>query len=338
LLHVYGPTENTTFTLWYLVQQVSEDAYTIPIGRPIANDQVYILDQQMQPVPIGVPGELYIGGSGLARGYFQHPDETAARFVPDPFAQEAGARLYKTGDIVRYLPQGAIEFIGRRDYQVKLRGFRIELGEIEGALAAHPAVSEACVLLKEEQPGEKHLVACIVPQQDALAPAVLREYLRTRLPGYMIPSFYVSLAALPLSPNGKVDRRSLAMLSITPVADEEKIAPRNTLEEVVCALWSDVLGCERVGIYDNFFDLGGHSLSATRLVARLSKTFQVTLPLRRLFETPTVADICTALVEYEATPGRTVKIAALRKRVEALSEDDVRALLRAKKSERKSNV
>ncbi|HEX7736846.1 MAG TPA: amino acid adenylation domain-containing protein [Ktedonobacteraceae bacterium] len=336
LLHVYGPTENTTFTLWHQVHQVSKDASTIPMGQPIANDQVYILDQHMQPVPIGVPGELYISGPGLARGYLHHPDETAARFIPNPFAQETGARLYKTGDIVRYLPQGAIEFIGRRDYQVKLRGFRIELGEIESALAAHPAVREVCVLLKEERPGEKHLVACIVPRQDAPAPADLREYLRTRLPGYMLPSFYVSLTALPLSPNGKIDRRTLAALSAAPVADERMITPRSTLEGVVCALWSEVLGCERIGIYDNFFDLGGHSLTATRLVARLSKVFQVELPLRRLFETPTVADICAALVEYEVTPGRTARIAALRKRVDALSEDDIQALLHAKKSGRKS--
>jgi amino acid adenylation domain-containing protein len=299
LIHVYGPTEGTTFSAFYWVQDVPESATSIPIGRPITNTQIYLLDEQLQPVPIGIPGELYIGGDGLARGYLNRPELTAERFIPNPFNNKQETRLYKTGDLACYQPDGNIKFLGRIDNQVKIRGFRIELGEVEAVLSQHPQVFQTVVIVQEDIPGDKCLVAYIVPNQEQ-APTVgtqnfalrLRQFLKEKLPGYMVPSAYVVLDSLPLTPNGKVNRRALPAvdtLSLDP--KEDYVAPRTTVEEKLARIWARVLGKQQIGIHDNFFELGGHSLLATQLTSRIRDAFQVELPVRHLFDAPTVATL-----------------------------------------------
>jgi amino acid adenylation domain-containing protein len=288
LLHVYGPTESTTFTTWYLVEEVTEAAKTVPIGKPLSNTQAYVLDRALQPVPVGVAGELYIGGAGLARGYLNRPELTADRFVPDPFSNEPGTRLYRSGDLVRYLPSGTIEFLGRIDQQVKIRGFRIELGEIEAVLEQHPAVREALVLAREDRPGEKRLVAYVTLKDESSKPFAigeLRRYLKEKLPDYMVPTVFVPLDALPLTPNGKVDRRAL------PAPDVSRsnqpgvvVAPRNLLELQLVQIWEKLLDTRPIGVTDNFFELGGHSLLAVRLMAQIQRQFGQRLALASLFQ------------------------------------------------------
>ncbi|MEG4916422.1 amino acid adenylation domain-containing protein [Microcoleus sp. B7-D4] len=292
LLHVYGPTENTTFTSWYLVEDVSEEATTIPIGRPIANTQVYLLDTQLQPVPLGVSGEIYIGGDGLARGYLNRPDLTDEKFIPNPFSNQPGSRLYKTGDVARYLPDGNIEFLGRIDNQVKIRGFRIELGEIEATLIQHPAIRETVVVATENTTDTQQLVAYLVPPTEVLLSiSDLRHFLKQQLPDYMIPSAFVTLEHLPLTPNGKVDRRALPAPEIRPELELTFVAPRTPLEEILANIWAEVLGIKQIGINDNFFSLGGHSLLATQIISRIGTSLAVEVPLRHLFESPTIASL-----------------------------------------------
>jgi amino acid adenylation domain-containing protein len=293
----YGPTEAT---VWATMSQCFAGAERVTIGRPIANAEAYILDRDLQLLPAGVTGELYICGPGLARGYLRRPDLTAERFVPHPFSSKAGARLYKTGDLVRHLPDGNMEFIGRVDEQVKVRGFRIELGEIEYVLGAHEAVSECVIVVREDAPGDKRLVAYIV--SDVVAEAVdsgrLRAYLKERLPEYMVPAAFVILAELPLTPNGKIDRKGLPIPEQNrSAAGPSYVAARTPVEEVLCGMWEQVLRVERVGVYDNFFELGGHSLLATQIISRLKEAFQVEVPLRRLFEAPTVAEFSEIIQE-----------------------------------------
>ncbi|MES1243430.1 MAG: amino acid adenylation domain-containing protein [Acidobacteriota bacterium] len=292
LLHVYGPTESTTFATWHEVRQVPEGAVTVPIGRPLANTTLYLLDRGGQPVPAGVPGELCIGGDGLARGYLRRPDATAERFVPNPFAALSGERLYRTGDLARLLPGGAVEFLGRIDHQVKIRGFRIEPGEIEAVLGSHPGVREASVLPREDFGGGRALVAYVVLSGDVDATDIadLRSFLRQRLPDYMVPSFFVPLEALPLTPNGKVDRQ--ALLRIDPERGSgEEAHPSNPTEALLAGVWAEVLGLERVGRDDDFFGLGGHSLLATQVTSRIRELFGIELPLRELFESPTLSGL-----------------------------------------------
>ncbi|MBD1809019.1 amino acid adenylation domain-containing protein [Microcoleus sp. FACHB-SPT15] len=290
LLNVYGPTEGTTFSSYYWVQDVPEEATSIPIGRPITNTQIYLLDEQLQPVPIGVLGELYIGGDGLAQGYLNRPELTSLAFIPNPFSQQPGTRLYKTGDLARYRSDGNIEFLGRSDNQVKIRGFRIELAEIEAVLSQHPAVAEAVVIVQEDIPADKHLIAYIVPNKgQAPTSSELRQFSKEKLPNYMVPSIYMILESLPLTPNGKVDRRVLPAvdtLSLDP--KEDYVAPRTTVEEELAEIWAKILGKQQVGVHDNFFELGGHSLLATQLTSRIRDRFKVELPVRILFEAPTV--------------------------------------------------
>nr|MBA3356212.1 amino acid adenylation domain-containing protein [Pyrinomonadaceae bacterium] len=290
LWNLYGPTETT---IWSAVYKVEFNSGPVPVGRPIANTQVYLLDQHLQPVPIGVPGELYIGGAGLAQGYLRRPELTAERFIANPFSAEAGARLYKTGDLARYLPSGEIECLGRLDHQVKIRGFRIELGEVEAVLAGHKSVRENVVVTREDVPGEKRLVAYVIPKQDeASSVSELRSYLKERLPEYMVPSAFVLLQELPLTPNGKVDRRALPVPDQgRPELEKAFVAPRTAVEELVAGVWADVLRREQVGVYDNFFDLGGHSLLATQVISRVRVALQVELSLHSLFEEPTVAGL-----------------------------------------------
>jgi amino acid adenylation domain-containing protein/non-ribosomal peptide synthase protein (TIGR01720 family) len=296
LHNLYGPTEASIDVTAWACQRQSQSP-SVPIGRPIANTQIYLLDAQLQPVPIGVAGELHIGGVGLARGYLHRPDLTAEKFIPHPFSPEPGARLYKTGDLARYLPEGAIEFLGRLDQQVKIRGFRIELGEIEAVLRHHPAVGEVVVLARDEGPGEKRLVAYVVPLPAQSVPlSELRSFLQAKLPDYMVPAAFVLLPALPLTPNGKLDRRALPPPEQgRPELKRAYVAPRTPTEEVVAGLWAQVLGIEQVGVEDNFFELGGHSLLATQVLSRLRTAFQVELPLRALFEAPTVAGLAQSI-------------------------------------------
>jgi acyl-CoA synthetase (AMP-forming)/AMP-acid ligase II len=291
LWNAYGPTENAVIATCYRIREVSEEDMTIPIGYPIHNTQTYVLNAHMQPVPVGVEGELYLGGLGLARGYLNKPEQTAERFVPHPFTQEAGARLYRTGDLVRRLENGAIEFIRRVDHQVKIRGHRIELGEIETLLAAHSAVRDCLIIAQEDQPGEKYLVAYLVYAQPCSIEE-LRAYLKDKLPGYMIPSLFVVLDAFPLTTNGKVDRRALsAMSGLATAAHTDASPPRTATEHLLWEIWKRVLGQDTIGIHDTFFELGGHSLAVTRVVNQIQSACGVDLSLRSFYEAPTISEL-----------------------------------------------
>ena len=322
LWNLYGPTETT---IWSTIAKIERDGSPVLIGRPIANTQIYILDSCLQPVPVGVHGELYIGGDGLARGYLNRPELTAEKFVVNPFSSQPGARLYRTGDRARYLPDGNIEFLGRVDNQVKIRGYRIELGEIETILNQHASVKESVVIassfppprrgrikmgvtpltssVREETPlslpsvegegvsqSDRNLIAYLVPNTEKPLATELRSFLKEKLPDYMIPSWFVFLDALPLTPNGKIDRNALPPPDgERPLLDQGFVEPRTEIEELVAQVWREVLKLEKIGVHDNFFELGGHSLLATQVVARLRSNFNVDLPLRKLFELPTVA-------------------------------------------------
>jgi aspartate racemase len=302
IINGYGPTESATFTCCYPIPaRLDATTISIPIGRPIGNTQVYILDSHLNPTPIGVPGELYIGGDGLARGYLGRSELTNERFIPNPFSREPGRLVYKTGDLARYLPDGNIEFLGRLDRQVKIRGFRIELGEIESVLAQHPVVRETVVVAREEAPGEKRLVAYVVPQREfPHSTNYLRRFLQEKLPDYMIPSAFVQLESLPLTPNGKVDYRALPDPRNEDARDpDEYVAPRDETERVLCRVWSEVLGIDRVGLDDDFFASGGHSLLAAKLFARLDQAFGRSLPLGVLFNAPTVRSLAE---RYRSAP------------------------------------
>jgi aspartate racemase len=293
IINGYGPTEGTTFTCCYPIpRQPDASTTSIPIGRPIANTEVYLLDPRLSPVPIGVAGELYIGGEGLARGYLNRPDLTAEKFIAHPFSSEPGARLYKTGDLARYLPDGNIEFFGRTDHQVKIRGFRIELGEIETLLGQHSAVRETVVMAREDVLGEKRLVAYVVPDQDPHPTTTqLRSFLKEKLPDYMVPSAFMFLDTLPLTPNGKVDRRALPAPDQTkPELQKAFMAPRDTLELQLTKIWEDLLRIKPIGLRDNFFELGGHSLLAVRLLAQIEKITGQHLPLASLFQASTIEE------------------------------------------------
>jgi amino acid adenylation domain-containing protein len=296
LINGYGPTENTTFTCCYPLDDLAKVNGSVPIGYPISNTSVYILDLWMNPAPIGVPGELYIGGDGLAHGYLDRPELNAERFVRDPFSTVPGTRLYKTGDLVRYRATGEIEFIGRIDNQVKVRGFRVELGEIEGALAEHPSVREAVVVARKDE-GDKHLVAFVTPREDReLICDELRGFLQERLPNHMVPSVFVPLESMPLTPIGKVDRRALPSTNgFKPNSAEGFAAPGDELELKLTRIWEKVLNVRPIGIDDNFFELGGHSLLAVRLFAQIEKSFGKNLPLATLFSAPTVKQLARAL-------------------------------------------
>jgi amino acid adenylation domain-containing protein len=337
LLNLYGSSEVAADVTCYDMREYQPSLASIPIGRPIANTRIYVLDEQMQPVPVGVPGELYAGGDGLARGYLHRPALTAARFVPDPFSGKAGARLYRTGDRVRYLPDGNIEYLGRLDHQVKLRGMRVELGEIESVLLRHPAVRQVVVMAREDVPGatprpparggptipdgspgdanvrsivepplagglgEIRLIAYIVSREEQPAtPDELRSHALQYLPDYMLPSAFVMLAALPLTPNGKVDRQALPVPAQNrPALPTPFVAPRSPLEESIAAIWSELLEVAQVGIHDNFFALGGHSLLATQVIARLRAIFGVEVPLQGFLDAPTVDRLAVLLEQSQ---------------------------------------
>ena len=299
LWNMYGPTETT---IWSSVCLIESEAGPVVIGPPIANTQFYILDSHLKPLPVGVPGELHIGGSGLARGYLNRPELTAEKFIADPLINEKpGERLYKTGDLVRYLPDGHIEYLGRMDYQVKIRGFRVELGEIEAALRSYPAVREVVVLTREEAPGEKRLVAYLVANGKAVSSvSELRNFLRKVLPDYMVPSAFVFLDALPLTPNGKVDRRGLPPSdSVRPNLEPEYVAPQTDAERIIANIWQEVLHLKKVGMDDNFFDLGGHSLLMVQVHSKLRQAFEKKISMVEMFQYPTIASVAKHLNRHQ---------------------------------------
>jgi acyl carrier protein len=295
------------------------------------NTQIYVLDRQFQPVPVGVIGEIHIGGEGVARGYLNHPDLTAERFVPDPFSRTPGARLYRTSDMARFLVDGQIEFIGRRDQQVKLRGFRIEPGEIETVLGQHPGVRDAVVVAREDTSGGKRLIAYVVVREEPPpATSALRDYLRKRLPEYMVPASFLVLESLPLTATGKIDRNALPVDEIAVVTSENYLAPRTAVEKVLAGIFSEMLSLERVSVDESFFDLGGHSLLATQVLSRVREAFQVELPLRKLFKTPTVAGLAADILEDEGQRDRIEHTAELLLKLTSLSDKEVDDLLAEK--------
>lgn len=352
LWNLYGPTETTIWSTAYKVDSQKSDfraGEVISIGRPIANTQLYVLDQDQQPVPVGIIGELHIGGLGLARGYLNRPELTSETFISNPFNDVSTSRLYKTGDLVRYRPDGTLEYISRMDYQVKIRGFRIELGEIEALLNQHPGVRETVVLAQEKVQGDKRLIAYIVTDQK-LAPSIndLRRFLKQKLPDYMVPSVFVPLEALPLTPNGKVDRNALPVPDyVCPDIDVAYVMPRNQVEQTIAKIWQDILGVKQVGIHDNFFELGGHSLLATQVISQMRKVFQVELPLRHLFEAPTVADQAFTIQQKQGDkdPQSLNAISKverenterLLKNLDQISEQDVDSLLQEMLAEQEVN-
>jgi amino acid adenylation domain-containing protein len=328
LVNAYGPTEGTTFTTTYEVNEVTP-GYTLPIGRPLANTEVWVLDRQGRLVPVGVAGELYIGGDGIAREYLGRPELTAERFVPHPFSNEAGARLYRTGDLVRYLSDGNIEFLKRMDHQVKIRGFRVELGEIEAALEQYSAIAKSVVIDNDDLDGGTRLIAYLVPEEGAEpTSAELHAFLKEKIPSYMIPSIFVTLKEIPLTPNGKVNRGELPVPQLSEDGTSANfVAPRTPLEETLAEIWRETLGVAQVGVESNFFDLGGHSLLATRVMSHIREQFGVELPLRVLFESPTIAGLAQHLDTGQVKETQLSRILSMLENVENISEEEVTALL-----------
>ncbi len=312
LINGYGPTEGTTFTCCHTITREDVDATSIPIGKPISNTTVYLLDPASQPVPLGEAGELCVGGDGLARGYLNQPEPTAEKFIPHPFNDEPGSRVYRTGDLARYRNDGTIEFLGRVDDQVKVNGFRIELGEIETVLMGHPSVQSAVVIARRDAPGEKKLAAYVVLcRQNNSDSGELRTFLQQKLPAYMVPCEFIFLESLPLSPNGKVDRAALPVAqTMARVNDEVALSPRTELEQQIAGIWRRVLGLKQVGTDDNFFDLGGDSLQLLDAHAELKRMVSSKLTVIDLFEYTTV----NALANYLAGNGRASQLFEIQER------------------------
>ena len=334
LINAYGPTEATAIAATHEIRSVADGAQSLPIGYPIANTQLYILDQQLEPVAVGLTGELYVGGPGLARGYLGRGDLTAASFIPNPFGPEPGARLYRTGDFVRRLADGSVVFLERRDGQIKLAGFRIELGEIQARLLELPGVGEAAVVVRDEAADVKRLVAYVVAKPgQTLVASMLRDRLAAQLPAYMVPVGIGVLPALPMTANGKLDRKALPPVEVAAAADSY-VAPRTPVEQRLAASWATLLHLGRVGIHDNFFALGGHSLLATRAVASVQQSFGVELPLRTFFETPTIAALAARVEQLKQTSSlddgpklRAAGVDVELNRVDDLSAEELDALL-----------
>ena len=321
VVNLYGPTEDTTYSTYISLEKGGRGE--VPIGRPVANTEVYVLDEDLQPLEIGVAGDLYIGGDGLARGYLDRPELTAQSFIPHPFSKNPGARIYRTGDRARWNKDGILEFLGRVDHQVKVRGMRIELGEIETVLQEHPQVRESTVIVHADETDHKQLAAYFVanpgesPEAAGLANQ-LRKHLQKRLPEYMVPTYFIKLDEMPLSPNGKIDRNRLPAPA-KYVSEEQIINPATALEQFLAHIWEEVLAVESVGLNDNFVNLGGHSLVAMRILARVRDLFQVEVPVQTLLESRTLEDFATAVVAHETVPGQTRKIADVFKRVQSMS-------------------
>jgi hypothetical protein len=330
-VNYYGATETPQAMGYYVVEgqqgAIARDRAQVPIGEGIESVQLLVVNAAGKLAGVGELGEIHVRTPYLARGYLGDDVQTGRRFLADPFAASSDARVYRTGDLARYRPDGAVEYFGREDHQVKLRGFRIELEEVEGALCQHDDVARAAVVVREDVPGQKQLVAYVVPTPGREAErGRLERFLADRLPNHMVPSVFVTLEALPLTPNGKVDARALplpgARLALGADAN-----PRNAVEQVLAELWGEVLGCGQVGIFDNFFDLGGHSLLATQLVSRVRVAFDVDVPLRLLFQRPTVAGLASALLEGDGERWRIERNAEVLLRVAQLSDQEVEMML-----------
>ncbi len=340
--NAYGPTETTVCASMHRVDPEARYEVGPPIGKPISNFQLYVVDRYLNPQPVGVPGELLIDGVGLARGYHNRPDLTAEKFIPNPFVRADGAsalgssglqpdsqsgvltggpgrgsqRLYRTGDLVKYLPNGDIEFLGRIDHQVKVRGFRIELGEIEARLRQFSGLQESIVIVREDAPGDKRIVAYFTPEPGvAVDQAELRGFMREVLPEYMVPSFFIQLDAMPLTPSNKIDRKALPAPDASVLAPTREYIPPSTETEVkLAAIVADLLHVERVGLDDNFFELGGHSLLATQFISRVRDAFGVEMPLRALFEHPTIGEFAMQLDIEQAKGEKTAARPAIKRR------------------------
>jgi amino acid adenylation domain-containing protein len=329
LINLYGSSEVAADVTWYDTTN-RQFPQCVPIGRPISNMQVYVLDNYLQPVPIGVPGELYVSGEGLARGYLNRPELTAEKFITNPFKSQNSysERLFKTGDLACYLPDGNIKFLGRIDHQVKIRGFRIELGEIEAVLSQYPEVQEAVVIVREDRPGDKRLVAYIVPNQEQVPnTSKLRNSLKEQLPDYMVPSVLVVLKALPLTPNGKVDRQALPVPEQRHSEPETAfVTPQTPIEKELADIWIEVLNIEQVGIYDNFFDIGGHSLIATQLMSRVRTRLGVEIPLRELFAFPTIKELSEIVELALIANSSSTKIDEMLDLIEGIDEEEAQKI------------
>jgi acyl carrier protein len=319
LWNMYGPTETT---IWSTTCRLNAGV-PITIGRPIANTEIFILDGRQQPVPVGVLGELYVGGDGLARGYHNRPELTEEKFVRHPFNPAPGARLYRTGDLARYRTDGSIEFQGRIDHQVKIRGFRIELGEIESVLCQHSSVRQGVVMARGEASGNRRLVAYLIGETPTPTVSELQEHLRRKLPEYMVPGAFVFLEKFPLTNNGKINRQAL------PEPEQERpelaaayVAPRTGIEATLAEIWSEVLEVERIGVHDHFFELGGHSLLAVRTISRIRQQLEVDMPLSTLFDAPTVAQLAVKVVELQAANLDGQDLALLLEELEMQTQDD----------------
>ncbi|TRU30638.1 MAG: amino acid adenylation domain-containing protein, partial [Microcystis aeruginosa Ma_MB_S_20031200_S102] len=320
LVNMYGITETTVHVTYRPLSMTDLDSTASVIGRPIPDLKVYLLDQHLQLVPVGVPGEMYVGGAGVTKGYLNRPELTTERFISSPFEKDEvipptplnkggnePSKLYKTGDLARYLPKGELEYLGRIDNQVKIRGFRIELGEIEALLASHPQIWETVVIVRDDTTGDKRLVAYIVPQSEkTITINEIRQFLKAKLPGYMIPNAFVILDTLPLTANGKIDRRALPPPESSIETSDKYVAPRNPIEDILVTVWSEVLKVEKVGINDNFFELGGHSLLATKLVAQIRDRLKVELPLRQLFNSATLAELAQGIEQLKQQKSDTI--------------------------------
>ncbi|QKY12015.1 AMP-binding protein [Janthinobacterium lividum] len=326
LMNVYGPAECSDDVTYQALYQRPEDGSGIPIGRPTPNNRIYIVDRHLRPVPVGVVGEICVGGVGVGRGYLNNPEQTAAAFVPHPFCP--GERFYRTGDLGRYRADGVIEFAGRRDYQIKLRGFRIELGEIEVKLCTCDGVRDAIVVAREDQPGDKRLVAYVVPQEGAAPTAAqLRLQLLAMVADYMVPSAFVSLEAFPLTPNGKIDRKALPAPDQSALPQRQYEAPQGEVEQALAQLWQDLLGLEQVGRRDSFFELGGHSLLATQLVLRVRQALDVELPLMKVFQAPTLSAMGEEISALKVGQFEESDVARIEAEMDDMSAADLQAWL-----------
>ena len=335
---MYGITE-TTVHVTYRPITTANLATTRGslIGEPIPDLELYVLDQSQNLVPIGVPGELYVGGAGVGRGYLNRPELTAERLIPNPFRPGVGKRLYRSGDLARYLPNRDIEYRGRIDGQIKIRGFRIELGEIEAVMRQHVAVREVVVISLGEKPAEQRLVAYVIPAQQPPTISELNGFLRQQVPEYMVPSAFMFLDTLPLTSNGKLDRRNLPDPDQSrPEQESPFVAPRTPVEELLAQIWAEVLKLEQVGIHDNFFELGGHSLLLTQVASRIQRDFLVLLPLRTLFDAPTIADQSAAIAAAQLGQEDAAEVDRLVDDLKRLSADEVTALLEAERGLRVS--
>ncbi len=331
VLNHYGPTEATVGCCTFAVAENEVKAWapaTVPIGKPIANDVVYIVDRNLQPVPPGVAGELCMGGAGLAKGYLNQPAQTAERFIAHPFSSDPTDRLYRTGDLARFLPDGNIEFLGRIDHQVKIRGFRVEPAEIETALRQHPKVRQTVIVPYDDASGGKRLAAYVVSAQ-ALTPEELRRFLSEQLPEYMVPSAFVRIESVPLTANGKVDLKALPSPGQPTPAEREFVTPRNADEEKLVGIWKEVLKMDRVGVTDNFFELGGHSLLATQIISRIRNTFRVQMPLHSFLESPTVAGLAEKIVHCPPAESEEEEMARLLEELDGVSDEEAERLLSA---------